>query len=73
MCDEMKYLKAVHTLESILSENEMEILNDAIQCYGRHPEDHCYEEEINDIRAIGKAFDCCGYNHTFPEYDILRQ
>lgn len=59
-------------METILSENEIEILNDAIQCYGRHPEDHSYASEIDDIKSIALAFDQRGYNKVCPEFDILR-
>lgn len=67
-----RHFDAVMALRGILSENEMEILNDALQCYGRHPEDHSYDEEINDIRAIAEAFAVCGFNTVLPKYDILR-
>lgn len=67
-----RYIAAVKSLSDILSENEMEIINDALQCYGRHPEDHSYIEEIDDIRNIAAAFDRCGYNAVLPKYDILR-
>lgn len=66
-----KYLHTIIVLEELLSENEMEILNDALQCYGRHPDEHSYEEEIKDIREMAAAFDMLGYNHTLPQYDIL--
>lgn len=69
---ENKYVEAVGYLSHILSENEMEIINDALQCYGRHPEDHSYDEEIDDILKIAFAFDLCGYNAVVPEHDILR-
>ena len=66
-----KYVKAVSILSGILSENDMEIINDALQCYGRHPEDHSYDDELSDICQIVDAFDVYGYNHVLPEYDIL--
>lgn len=68
-----KYLKAIIALKAVLSENEMEIINDALQCYARHSEDHSYDEEIRDICKLAQAFDACGYNHVFPEFDILAQ
>lgn len=68
---QIRHFDAVMVLTKILSENEMEIINDALQCYGRHPEEHSYNEEINDIRAIAEAFSLCGYNRVLPKYDIL--
>ena len=48
----IKYLRAVRALSDHLPENMMEIINDALQCYGRHPEDHTYDEELEDIRVL---------------------
>lgn len=67
------HIAAVKALEDLLSENEMEIICCALQCYGRHPEDFAYDEEINDICKLVQAFDQCGYNCVLPEYDILKQ
>ena len=67
-----KYAFLIAFMEMILGENELEILNDAIQCYGRHPEDHSYAGEIDDIKSIALAFDQRGYNKVCPEFDILR-
>lgn len=65
------YDAAVNALEDILSENEMEIINDALQCYGRHAEEHSYDGEIDTIRNLAAAFARHGYNCVLPEYDIL--
>ena len=65
--------QAVKALECLLSENEMEIISCALHCYGRHPEDHSYNEEIDDIRKIAYAIDQCGYNCLSPEFDILKR
>lgn len=67
-----RYVLFMAFTESLLSENEIEILNDAIQCYGRHPEDHSYASEIDDIKVIAQVFDQHGYNKVRPEFDILR-
>ena len=67
----VKYLRAVRVLRDHLSENMMEIINDALQCYGKHPEDHTYDEELEDIRLLAFAFDWEGYNSVFPEHSIL--
>ena len=67
----IKYLKAVRVLRDHLSENMIEIINDALQCYGKHPEDHTYDEELEDIRLLAFAFDWEGYNSVLPEYSIL--
>lgn len=66
-----RYDRMVELLEELLSENEIEILSDALQSYGRHPDEHAYDAEIDDIRAMAAAFDRHGYNSTLPEYDIL--
>lgn len=66
-----KYMFLITFMEMLLSENEMEVLNDAIQCYGRHPEDHSYAGEMDDIRNLAQAFKQRGYNHVRPEFDIL--
>lgn len=67
----VKYLKAVRVLRDHLPENMMEVINDALQCFGRHPEDHTYDEELEDIRALAFAFDWDGYNAVLPEHSIL--
>ena len=67
----VKYLRAVRALRDHLSENMMEIINDALQCYGKHPEDHTYDEELEDIRLLAFAFDWEGYNSVVPEHSIL--
>lgn len=67
-----KYVDAIGVLGTMLAENDMEIINDALQCYGRHPEDHTYEEEIGDIMKLAFVFDLYGHNKVLPEYDILR-
>lgn len=66
-----RYDRMVELLEELLSENELEILNDALQSYGRHADEHAYDAEIEDIRAMAAAFDRHGHNTTLPEYDIL--
>ena len=66
-----RYLAAVDCLAQYLSENELEILNDALQCYGSHPEEHSYDEELEDIRKLMFAFDWAGYNSVLPEHSIL--
>lgn len=48
----IKYLDAVRHLRDHLSENMMEVISDALQCYGRHPEDHSYDEEMEDILTV---------------------
>lgn len=68
-----KYIQAVRVLDILLSEFDMETLNDAIQCYGRHPEDHTCEDDMGSIKKLASAFDRCGYNLILPEYDILRK
>ena len=65
------YHKAVEALREILSENDMEIINDALQFYGRHPEIHSYDDELTDVKNIAQAFSDFGYNYVIPEYDIL--
>lgn len=67
-----KYFPMVQALEKILSENELEILNDALQCYGRHPEDHSYDEESDVVREMAFAFDWFGYNLVLPDHDITK-
>ena len=67
----IKYLDAVKALRDHLSQNMMEVISDALQCYGRHPEDHAYDEEMEDIRELAFAFDWEGYNAIDSKYDIL--
>ena len=66
-----RYVLAVRALDKYLSDNEMFILNNALQCYGMHPEDHGYDEELEDIRKLAFAFDWEGFNPVKPEYSIL--
>lgn len=69
--EELKYLEAVRALSEHLPDNMMEIISDALHCYGRHPEDHSYDGELEDIRLLAYAFDWDGYNSVLPEYSIL--
>lgn len=65
------YLDSVRVMRDHFSENMMQLISDALQCYGRHPEDHTYDEELKDIRLLAYAFDWEGYNAIDQEHDIL--
>lgn len=67
----IKYLSAVRALRDHLPQNMMEVISDALQCYGSHPEDHSYDEELEDIRELAFAFDWEGYNAIDSKFDIL--
>lgn len=52
-----------------LGRNQMEILNDALNCYFRHPEEWgCSEEAIYVLRLL-KIFDSFGVNSIKPQFD----
>jgi len=65
--------RAVFALEKILGEYEMGVLNDALQCYANHPEEHSCDEDLDVSAIFALAFDIAGYNHLKPEFDILQK
>ena len=67
----VKYLGAVRIMRDHFPEYMMCLINDALHCYGNHPNDHTYDEELEDIRALAFAFDWDGYNSVSPEHSIL--
>ena len=62
---------AVTVLEGILSENEMELLNDALHCYADHPDWLGCDEEYDEALIFALCFDKAGYNHIKDEYNRL--
>lgn len=62
---------AVKALESILSENEMELLNDALHCFANHPDWWGCDEEFDESLIFASCFDRAGYNHIKDEYNRL--
>ena len=63
---------AVKVLETILSENEMELLNDALHCFANHPDWWGCDEEFDESMIFALCFDMAGYNTIKDEYNRLR-
>ena len=65
-------IKAVFSLRKVLSQADMELLNDALHCFADHPDWWGCDEEFDEAMIFALCFDMAGYNTIKDEYNRLR-
>lgn len=68
---ELRSEERTEILRHVLGYHSLETVNDALNCYFRHPEDWGCTEEAVTILQLLKTLDSAGANTIKPEFDPL--